>query len=143
MRAGGAVTESRNDRILASALVPATPAVTWALLSDTRLWPTWGVSVTAVEGEGEVVYEGMRGRIRTPLGIWLPFEITEVAPGRAWSWQVAGIRATGHEVHPGNGPGESSVCITGHPILLPYGIVCDVSLRRLARVARSVASAIS
>lgn len=143
MRAGRAVTESRNDRILASALVPATPALVWSLLSDTRLWPTWGVPVTAVEGEGDVVYEGMRGRIRTPLGIWLPFEIAEVAPGRAWSWYVAGVRATGHEVDPGNDPEQSLVCITGHPVLLPYGIVCDLSLRRLARVARSVASAIA
>jgi hypothetical protein len=78
--------------------VPA--ALAWRLLIDTDEWPRWGPSVRAVDVPQRLIGPGLRGRVQTPVGLWLAFEITDWQPERAWSWRVAGLLATGHEVLP-------------------------------------------
>ncbi len=106
----------------------------WELLSDTGHWHAWGPSVAAVEPAGVRVSPGLRGRVRTVAGFSLPFEITEVEPGRSWRWKVAGVTATGHRVVP-LGPGRCRVDFEVPAWAAPYGLVCLVALKRLARMA--------
>jgi hypothetical protein len=112
----------------------------WELLSDTTHWPAWGPSVTAVEPAGVRVEPGLRGRVRTVAGFTLPFEITAVEPGRSWRWRVAGVAATGHRVEP-LGPGRCRVVFEVPAWAAPYGLVCRVALKRLARLVSPRAEA--
>jgi hypothetical protein len=71
--------------------------------------------------------------VQPPLGPALPFTITGFVPGRCWSWRVAGIPATTHEVE----PVEAGTRVTfGVPLwATAYLAVCAVALRRLERLA--------
>ena len=82
--------------------IDAPASEVWSRLAEFRHWPDWGPSVRAVEADGqaEAVSAGGSGRVQTVLRIWLPFEITKLEAGRAWSWRVAGIEATGHRIIP-------------------------------------------
>jgi len=80
-----------------SRVVAAEPRDAWALLTDTHRWTEWGPTVTGVVATDRFVRRGSRGRVRTPAGVWLPFEVTDCVSFR-WRWTVAGVRATGHRV---------------------------------------------
>jgi len=86
-----------------------------------------------VEPAAGVVVAGLRGRVRTRLGLSLPFEITAVEPGRAWRWRVAGVAATGHRVEP-LGPMRCRVVFEVPRWAAPYALVCRAALRRLSRL---------
>ena len=64
----------------------------WKVLVDTDAWPKWGPTVSGGEVDGGVLTLGATGRVRTPLGVALPFTITEFEDGRRWAWSVAGVR---------------------------------------------------
>lgn len=112
--------------------VPA-PAV-WSVVATPARWPEWGPSVTAVECPDLVVRAGSRGRVRTPLGVWVPFEVTRVETGRSWTWRVAGLPATDHLVE---AIGRDRTRLEfGVPVwAAPYALVCRVALRRIAVLA--------
>ena len=80
--------------------ISAPAAIAWTLLTDTRAWPHWGPSVRAVDAPARFITAGMRGRVQTTPGPWLPFEITDWEEGTYWRWRVGGIPATGHRVSP-------------------------------------------
>lgn len=111
----------------------------WAALAEYRHWPSWGPSITAVEPTVGDVSPGDRGRVRTPVGGWLPFTIDEVEPGRRWTWTVAGVPATGHRVEP-LGATRARVVIEVPWWAAPYAMVCRVALGRLADVASEIAA---
>ena len=73
--------------------IAAPAASVWRLLSVFDYWPEWGTSITAVDAAADRVTDGMTGRVRTIAGIWLPFRVTAVDPGRSWDWAVAGFPA--------------------------------------------------
>lgn len=106
----------------------------WDILVDVDAWPTWGPTVErAVLDSGGALELGSRGKIRTPVGVWLPFTVTEFDAGRYWAWEVAGIRATRHEVVP---TGNGSRVTFGVPLWAPaYLPVCAVAVRRIANMA--------
>lgn len=91
----GAVAHLRSSRDIASPVEDV-----WNLISRFEHWPSWGVTVTAVEPSAGQVRAGLTGRVKTVAGPWLPFEITDVVAGESWDWKVAGVRATGHRVLP-------------------------------------------
>jgi len=65
-----------------------------------------------------------------PLGIWLPFIITEYEHGRFWSWKVASIRATGHRIQ----TTESGGCYLWFDmpmITMPYLLICRTAPNRI------------
>ncbi len=65
----------------------------------------------------------------TPIGVALPFTITEFDPGRLWAWRVAGVPATSHGVDP-----EAGGCRVwmSAPVWAPgYLPVLAVALRRI------------
>ncbi|KRE80296.1 SRPBCC family protein [Arthrobacter sp. Soil763] len=113
----------------------AAPAdVVWRLLTDTGQWPAWGSSIAGVQpaaGSARLAL-GSRGRVRTAVGVTLPYTVTGFDPGTYWSWSVAGIPATGHRVTPQ--PDGCLVTFTvpwWAPAYLP---VCAVALRRIERL---------
>lgn len=116
----------------------------WDLLTDTGRWPAWGPSVTGVEPAAAAspaapvpapggIGLGSRGRIRTVLGVVLPYTVTAFEPGRYWSWSVAGVPATGHRVVPQ--PGGCLVTLTVPWWAPGYLPVCALALRRIERLA--------
>lgn len=105
----------------------------WELLTDTVTWSEWGPSVRDVEFPDRFIYPGAKGRIKTAAGISLPFVITRYEEGKFWSWNVAGIPATGHRVAP---QGYGACTLTFEiPILgAPYAYVCKIALDRIDRM---------
>ncbi len=104
------------------------PASPGGSLIDTREWPIRGPSVRAVETPADLIGPGMRGRIQTPVGLWLPFQITRWEPEHVWAWRVAGIDATGHRVEP-LGPSRCRVTfeIPRWAPLLSLGLRCGLA----------------
>jgi len=108
----------------------------WRLLTEFRAWPEWGPSVRGVESEAEAVAAGVTGRVRTALGVWLPFVIEEFEEERYWDWSVAGLRATGHRVSPLSAD-RTRVVFTVSRLYLPYVPVLAWGLHRLKRIAEA------
>jgi uncharacterized membrane protein len=82
----------------------------WAILSDVERWPTWTESVTSVVLDGPLAV-GARAKIRQPKLPAVTWTVTEVVPGRSFTWLSAapGSRVTGwHEVTP-TGEGSCEV----------------------------------
>lgn len=110
------------------------PAAAWEVLVDLTAWPVWGPTVAGAELDrpGPLAL-GSRGRVFTPVGVPLPFRISEFEAGRLWAWRVAGVPATRHEVIP---DGEGCVVSFGVPIWAPaYLTIMAVALPRIERLA--------
>ncbi|NLI81158.1 MAG: SRPBCC family protein [Deltaproteobacteria bacterium] len=106
----------------------------WELLVDTQRWREWGPSIREVECRERHIRLDSVGRVRTPLGIWVPFRITGFETCRSWSWEVWGIKATGHRVE----ALEGGCCRLVFQVPLwafPYSIVCILALQRIVRIA--------
>ncbi|MDJ0960379.1 MAG: SRPBCC family protein [Acidimicrobiia bacterium] len=108
----------------------------WRLVAEFALWPTWGPTVRNVVASSPEVAAGTRGKVQTPIGLWLPFEITGVEPGRSWDWRVAGIPATSHRLLPG-GAASARLEFSVPWVAGPYLLVLRVGLRRIKRLAES------
>jgi len=117
-------------KLTVSRLVRAPPEDAWALISATDTWPLWGPSVSAVEPASARLALGMRGRVRTPLGLWIPFTITGFDPPHSWAWSVLSIPATSHAVAPA--PGGCRVSFDVPAPAFPYLAVCRLALERIA-----------
>ena len=106
----------------------------WSLLVEVSAWSSWGPSVAEVDLATALIGPGSTGRVRTAVGIWLPFEITDFEPGTSWSWAVAGLPATTHTVR-ATSTGACTVTF-GVPWWAPaYLPVCALALRRLDTLA--------
>jgi uncharacterized protein YndB with AHSA1/START domain len=91
----------RRGMLTVDRVIQAAPAAVWAVLVDLDAWPKWGPTVAGAELlDSDELGLGERGKVWTPVGIPLPFTITEFEPGRSWAWQVAGVPATRHSVAP-------------------------------------------
>jgi uncharacterized protein YndB with AHSA1/START domain len=123
------------------ARIVAAPAATmWTLLAQPHRWPEWGPSVRDVECSDDEIRPGTHGRVRTPIGLWLPFTITAVEPGRTWHWRVAGLAATGHRLEPVD-EHHTRVVFEVPAWGFPYAIVCWAALRNLVRRGNEVPAA--
>ena len=116
--------------------IPTCAQVAWHLLIDANEWSRWGPSVRAVDTPEWLIGPGMRGRVQTSVGLWLPFEITDWVPGAAWAWRVAGIEATGHRVEP-LGPAHCRVSFLVPRWAPLYRPVCMAALHRIAERAKA------
>lgn len=108
----------------------------WDVLVDLDQWPRWGPTVSGarLDQPGRRLGPDSTGAVRTPLGLWLPFAIDRWVEGREWSWRVAGLPATHHQVLV-QGPMSSRVEM-GVPVwAAPYLAVVAVGVRRVAALA--------
>jgi len=124
----------RNGMLTVEKMVAAPAPAVWDVLTDLDAWPQWGPSVQRAElDEPGPLRRGSQGKVWTPLGISLPFTITEFDAGRSWAWEVAGVGATRHEVRAADG---GSVVAFGVPWWAPaYLPICAMALPRIARLA--------
>jgi carbon monoxide dehydrogenase subunit G len=119
-------------RLVVSRRIDAPRDVVWGLLCDTERWTDWGPSVRSVDCPVRYVEVGTTGRVRTPLG-WVPFEVTSGGDYR-WSWDVAGVPATGHRVE-ASAEGGCEVSFEVPPLAAPYTVVCERALKRIEVLA--------
>jgi uncharacterized protein YndB with AHSA1/START domain len=125
--------EVSGGSVVVSRVVRAAPSAVWAVLTDLQAWPQWGPTVAGAEldGAGELAL-GAHGKVFTPVGVPLPFTITEFEPGRRWAWRVAGIPATAHGVEP---VGDGTRVYMSAPLpAAPYVPVLAIALRRIDRM---------
>lgn len=116
--------------------MPAPPEKIWRLLTEVDEWPRWGPSVRrAVLDDGATrISAGAEGTVWTALGFPVRFVITDFESGRRWAWKVAGVTATGHEVHP-----EAGGCRVRFDVpwwATAYLPVCAAALATIERLAR-------
>jgi uncharacterized membrane protein len=84
--------------------IDAPAATVWDVFADVERWPEWTASVeriVALDGPGIEV--GKRFEIKQPRLPNLVWEVTELEPGRSWSWRHRRTGATTvatHEVVP-------------------------------------------
>lgn len=126
----------RIPYIETSGIVNASCTVLWDLLTDTSRWVEWGPSVLAVKCSERYIQLGSKGRVRTAVGLWVPFTITEMDDGRYWSWHVFGVPATGHRVDR-VGKGICRLVFQVPIFAAPYIIVCQIALYRIGRILKS------
>ena len=106
----------------------------WQLITDTETWSRWGPSVRKVDSPDRFIHAGLKGRILTPFGIWLPFNIEKFEPERYWNWRVAGIPATGHLVEPLKNH-RCRLTFTVPAWAPIYGLVCRIALNRIQKLS--------
>lgn len=119
--------------------VDAPAEAVWEQIARFEHWTEWGTTIRAVDVEADAVRPGVTGRVQTIIGIWLPFEITNVVEGRSWTWNVAGRPATGHNVAT-LGPARSRVEFTVAWPLAPYALPMWLAARRIRRLAAGESS---
>jgi hypothetical protein len=107
----------------------------WDLLVDTDRWSDWGPTVTGVDVPAQRICRHASGRVKTAVGLWLPFVVDIFEEGSRWSWKVAGIRATGHRIE--KTPDRRCRLTFEVPLwAAPYAIVCWLAARRIERICR-------
>ncbi len=119
-----------------SKIIDAPAHEVWDVIARFDRWPSWGPSVSRVRCDDALVREGARGAVRTPLGVWIDFEVTDVVDGVSWSWRVLGREATGHAVEP-LGHSRSRLSFSLPSWAFPYALVCELALRRVAALVES------
>lgn len=110
--------------------IDAPAAAAWNELTDLQEWPKWGLTVARAElADPGPLQLGSRGTVWTPVGVPLPFEISEFEPGRMWAWKVAGVAATKHGAEPS---GSGCRVWMSSPVWAPaYLPVLALALRRI------------
>lgn len=114
----------------------------WALIARPEQWSRWSPYVRGAEGLGPTeVEEGAQGHVVLRGGLRLPVEVTEVEPGRSWTWQVGGIIVS-HVVEsvPGGSRLSMPVRPAGglwKPAALAYAPLVGLIARRIVRIAES------
>jgi uncharacterized protein YndB with AHSA1/START domain len=115
-------------------VIAAPPEAAWRLLTDLDAWPQWGPTLKSAELDQpfEELTLHATGRVQTPVGVTVPFEVTEFDPGRHWAWKVAGVPATGHRVDPADGGARVAMDV---PLwAAAYLTVCALALRRIEKL---------
>lgn len=117
-------------------IVRASANEVWDLLTDTQRWTEWGPTVRAVQSKTRYIQAGSKGHVKTTLGFWAPFVITEWTQGQYWSWRVFNIRATGHRIE----TIDDACCRLVFEVPLwagPYAMICKLAANRIARCLQS------
>ncbi len=109
----------------------ASSDILWDLITDTSQWPRWGPTVKAVRTSERYIGEGSEGQVLTPLGIWLPFVVTDYEHEYFWNWKVASVRATGHRLQIADA-GNATLWFEVPVIAFPYIAICRMALTRIA-----------
>jgi polyketide cyclase/dehydrase/lipid transport protein len=119
---------------------PAAPDEVWERYAVLGRWPSWAPQITGVDVAGPTdgrLRTGLRGRVRGPLGIAVPFVVEDVDErARRWVWTVrAGplrLRLV-HWVAPApDGGSTTGLRLRGPaPVLAGYAPLASWALHRL------------
>jgi hypothetical protein len=119
----------------ASIEIDAPAAVVWDVFADVERWPTWTASVTTLRGlDGSELELGRRFEIQQPKMPRLAWEVTDLDPGRGWTWTVRSTGATTVAVHELVPLEDGRTCVRQRIDQRgALGTVVGVLLRRLTR----------
>lgn len=82
--------------------IDAPPQLVWDVFTDVEHWPDWTASVTSLVGlDAATLAVGRRFAIKQPGMSKLIWKVTEIEPGRSWTWVQSspGVRVTArHDV---------------------------------------------
>lgn len=125
-----------HRKILIGQTINCTAADAWRLLTDTQQWPRWGPSVTFVSCKERFIGPDSTGRVKTLLGFWVPFTITDYIDQHFWNWRIGRFPATGHRVN----VVDDRTCVVAFDMpwwAFPYIIICRIALGRIKRLLTS------
>jgi hypothetical protein len=112
----------------------APPEVVWERYADLARWPQWSPQISSVESSGPRLRAGIDGTVHGPLGVSVPFHITEVGI-RSWAWEARplGMRLLlDHRVTAYGSGSETELRMKGPaPLLLAYAPFARLALRKL------------
>lgn len=108
----------------------------WLLIADTTRWHEWGTSISRVDCADKYIRKGTRGRVKLRIGIWVPFVISYFEDKRYWSWDIWGIRATGHRVEP-LGANSCNIFFEVPFLAAPYLFICWLAVKRIEAILQN------
>lgn len=82
-------------------LIQAPPDACWEAVTDVSSWPRWTSSVTRVERlDDGALRVGSRARIKQPRMAAIVWEVTDLEPGRAFTWvgRSPGVTTTARHI---------------------------------------------
>ncbi|THB72054.1 MAG: hypothetical protein D6B25_17555 [Desulfobulbaceae bacterium] len=123
----------KSGRLVIDRDIASAAEIVWDCLTDTRLWKEWGPSVSEVVCDHQYIKQAVQGRIRTAMGFWVSFSISEYRHLSFWQWRVAGYRATGHTLET-LGPQSCRLAFDMPLLAAPYLFICYLALRRIERL---------
>ena len=118
---------------------PETPAEVWERYAVPARWPEWAPQITGVELPAARLAAGVRGRVRGPLGVTLPFVVETVdETARRWSWTVSFGPVRLHLLHwvseRPDGGSTTGLRVTGPaPLVVGYAPLAHLAIGRLVR----------
>ena len=117
-------------------VIKAPPEAVWDVLTDVEKWSYWSPTISRSELDGSEprIKYGSTGRVYTPVGVAMPFVITEFDAGRLWAWTVAGVPATRHRVDAVQDGARVSFEVPWWASA--YLPVCVVALRRIQELVK-------
>jgi uncharacterized membrane protein len=67
--------------------IDAPPRLVWDVFTDVEHWPDWTASVTSLIGvDAPTLAVGRRFAIKQPGMAKLVWQVTEIDPGKSWTW---------------------------------------------------------
>lgn len=116
-----------------SEAIEAPRSKVWDLLTYTDRWAEWSPFVSDVDASRRRINKGTTGHVRTPLGVRVPFKVTEYEGEEYWKWDIARVPATGHRV--GRASGKTVVAIEVPLYAAGSAPLCRRALDSLREVA--------
>lgn len=122
-----------GGRLETSCKIEASAERVWQIITDTTLWPVWGPSVIDVSCSERYISANSSGHVKTALGFWLPFKVTQYTHAVYWGWCIGSVPATGHRIDPVNGHCCRLVFDMAW-YAFPYVTVCFFALRKIRQL---------
>jgi uncharacterized protein YndB with AHSA1/START domain len=115
--------------------IDAPPSTVWDVFVDVERWPEWTASVdrlVALDGPGIEV--GKRFEIDQPRMPTLVWQVTEVEPGRSWTWVQRSPGGTTLASHVVEAVGDDRTLVRQRIDQRgPVGVTVGLLMRRLTR----------
>lgn len=85
--------------------IDASPERVWGVMTDVERWPEWTASVERAERlDDGPLRAGSRARLKQPRFPPVVWEVTDLEPGRSFSWTAKNVGVTSigeHRITPG------------------------------------------
>jgi hypothetical protein len=118
------------------------PDEAWERYAVPARWSRWAPQITGVELPVPRLAAGVRGRVRGPLGVTLPFVVDTVdEAARRWSWTVSLGPVRLHLLHwvteGPDGGSTTGLRVSGPaPLVVGYAPLAQLAIGRLVRPLR-------